>query len=190
MMQAFIIDADGVARQRIKATDASQFDAIPIPDGHQRLFYDGEGDIEDVETYLDGDDIAIRVRTPDLAAAFLVAQIGKRSAIMKRRNLAEWGGATTPLGVMDSDPDSQRKVNGAASMAMIADAAGQPFSIDWTMQDNSIATHDAAAMMAAGTAMGEHVSACHANALVLKAQVDAATDIPMLDAIDIEVGWP
>ncbi|WP_156356304.1 DUF4376 domain-containing protein [Sphingomonas sp. Leaf22] len=106
------------------------------------------------------------------------------------RDQAEWWGCSTPLGRADSDPDSQRKVAGAVQMAMIAQAAGAPFSIDWTMQDNRSVTHDAVAMITLGVAVGQHVAACHAVALAKRAAIEAAADAATLVDFDIEGGWP
>lgn len=111
-------------------------------------------------------------------------------AVREARDRAEWWGCSTPLGRADSDPDSQRKVAGAVQLAMIAQSGGVPFSIDWTMQDNSSVTHDAAAMITLGVAVGQHVAACHAVALAKRSAIEAAENIEALTAIDIEGGWP
>ena len=112
------------------------------------------------------------------------------AAVKTRRDQAEWAGCTTALGRVDSDPDSQRKVSGAVQMAMIAQGAGAPFGIDWTMQDNVTVAHDAPAMIAMGVAVGQHVAACHEVALGKRAAIEAAETIEDLDAVDIEGGWP
>lgn len=111
-------------------------------------------------------------------------------AVRAARDRAEWWGCSTPLGRADSDPDSQRKVAGAVQLAMIAQAGGAPFSIDWTMQDNSSVPHDAAAMITLGVAVGQHVAACHAVALAKRSAIDGADNVEALMAIDIEGGWP
>lgn len=111
-------------------------------------------------------------------------------AVRGARDRAEWWGCSTPLGRADSDPDSQRKVAGAVQMAMIAQAAGAPFSIDWTMQDNRSVTHDAIAMITLGVAVGQHVADCHAAALAKRAAIEAATDASTLVDFDSEGGWP
>jgi hypothetical protein len=46
------------------------------------------------------------------------------------------GTCSTPSGRIDTDDDSQRKINGAATAAFIAKSDAQPFSVDWTMADN------------------------------------------------------
>lgn len=188
-IQAFLVDtATGDTIQRMTAGCADAF-AMNVPDGQALIAYAGEDDIETLETYLDGT-LKLRPRAVDTDLQFAVAKIEARAAVMRRRDKAEYSGCATLLGRMDTDADSQRKVNGSVTMALIAATAGQPFSIDWTMADNSTVLHDGPAMIAAGLAVGQHVSACHERALVLKAAIDAAEDMAALAAIDIEEGWP
>ena len=76
-------------------------------------------------------------------------------------------------------------------MAMLALQNAQPFLQPFTMQDNSVVDHDAAQMITAGVAVGQHVSDCHAVARTLRDAIDAATTIAEVDAIDIEgANWP
>lgn len=117
-----------------------------------------------------------------------VLKAAKRRAIRARRDVAEWSGCATPLGRVDSDGDSQRKINGAVMMASIV---GPTFSIDWTMESNAVIAHDQAAMTAMGIAVGQHVAACHAVSVALNAALAAATSAEEIDAIDIEgADWP
>ena len=103
----------------------------------------------------------------------------------------ETGPATVPgVGQFDTDATSRLNVNGAVTMALIAQAAGAPFSIGWKLYDNSIVELDAAQMIAAGLAVGQHVSACHARAQALGLAIEAAGDAEALVAIDIGAGWP
>lgn len=143
---------------------------------------------------LPADFVEDRWRWETAARAFVVdldALRAERWTLVKAaRDRAEWGGCTTGLGRMDTDPDSQRKLSGAVQMAMIAQAAGTAFAIDWTMQDNSSVVHDALAMIAAGVAVGQHVAACHAAALVKRAEIDAADSAAAIEAVDTDGGWP
>lgn len=108
----------------------------------------------------------------------------------KRRNV-ELNGCNTPLGVMDTDETSQRKINGAVTMAILAMIASQPYLEAWTMKDNSVVDHDGPAMIAAGVAVGTHVANCHAVATALRVEIEAATTIAELEAIDIDAAdWP
>jgi hypothetical protein len=96
-------------------------------------------------------------------------------------------GCTTPLGRMDSDQDSQRKLNGAVTNALVAQLAVMPFFIDWTMADDSVVTHDGPQIIAAGAAVAQHIAACHGRGTALRAEIEAAAD-PF--AIEITAGWP
>jgi hypothetical protein len=113
-----------------------------------------------------------------------------KERLKTKRDEIEWSGCATPVGQSDSTPDSQRKITGAVTMALIASTAGAPFSIDWTMADNSSATLDASGMITLGVAVGRYVSACHDRGATLKAEIDAATTIEELTSIDIDTGWP
>lgn len=112
------------------------------------------------------------------------------AAARAARERAQLGGCVTPLGRVDTDAVSQLKVTGAVQMAMLALAAGQPFSLDWTMQDNSTVTHDAAAMIAMGMAVGQHIAACHEHALTKRAAIEAASDAAALNLVEVDDGWP
>jgi hypothetical protein len=125
---------------------------------------------------------------------------GARDAQWTAIKAARAGAEVAPLTVdgrtYDADPESQRRISGAVQLALIAalsvqvvsetpgesptqeerlaalDAAG--WSIDWTLADNSIATLTAAQIIAVGVSLGAHVSAAHATARALRAQIAAA----------------
>lgn len=122
--------------------------------------------------------------------ALAIAATEKRAEVNGLRLACEVSGCETPLGRVDTDGDSQRKINGAVTMALIAQTAGQPFTVDWTMADNSLVTHDAPAMIAMGVAVGQHVSDCHERGAALKAEIDAADTVEEIEAVDIYSGWP
>jgi len=188
-IQAFLVDtATGTTIQRMTAGCAEAF-AMDLPPTQAVIPYVGGEDIETLETYLDGT-LKLRPRTVDTNLQFTIAKLDLRQAVMRRRDRAEFSGCMTALGRMDTDADSQRKINGSVTMALIAQAAGQPFSIEWTMADNATVIHDGPAMIAAGVAVGQHVSACHEHALALKSAIEVAADILALSEIDIEAGWP
>ena len=100
------------------------------------------------------------------------------------------GGAATPYGVADSDDLARSNVSGAALAALIAKNGGDPFSITWTMADNSTVPLDADGMIALGVAVMAHVDACHAHARALRAAIESAPDMAALLAIDVAAGWP
>jgi hypothetical protein len=132
---------------------------------------------------------ASRIDPPGLAQTE-IARLSKWSACKSRRSSAEEAGCQTPLGRVDTDADSQRKISGSVQMAMLAQAAGVPFSIDWTMEDDTAVTHDAQAMILMGMAVGQHVAACHAAGFLKREAIYAAQTVEEVGAIDLEEGWP
>lgn len=116
----------------------------------------------------------------DLAAA----RAQKKAEIKSQRAVHEFGGlSVAPHGTFDTDPESQRKINGSVTMATLLGAA---FTIDWRMADNSIVTLDHDGMIAVGLAVGQHVSACQDQKNILDAQIDAAETIEDIAAVQ----WP
>lgn len=109
------------------------------------------------------------------------------AAIRRQRDTAEWSGCETPLGRVDTDPSSQRKISGAVTMAMIL---GEAFTIDWRMADNTVAPHNSAAMIQMGLLVGQHISTCQNRKNELDAEAVSAETIEALEAIDIGAGWP
>lgn len=95
---------------------------------------------------------------------------------------------TTPTGVVQCDADSRSAINSAAVSAMIADKAGEPFTIDWTLADDSTATLDGPGMIALAKAVNAHTSACHARARAIKSAIASAVNHAALDAI-VKAGW-
>lgn len=106
------------------------------------------------------------------------------------RELATCGGCPTPKGRVDTSDGSQIKISGAVQMAMIAQAAAQPFSIDWTMEDNSVVPHDEAEMIALGVAVGQHVATCFATAVAIREAINSAESVEAVQAIDVAAGYP
>lgn len=106
------------------------------------------------------------------------------------RDAAIDGGAPTPAGVVDSDALSRSNITGASIGAMLAQSSGAPFSVEWTLKNNSVVTLDAAQMIALGLAVLAHVNACHDHARALREQIEAAADVTALLQIDVSAGWP
>lgn len=118
-----------------------------------------------------------------LPPTFAVLKTQKWEEIKEARDRCEAGGCSTSHGRAQTDEASQRKSAGASLMATIAISAGEPYSITWTMEDNSDVTLDAQGMIGLGVAIGQHVADCHARGRELRALIDAATTAEQLDAI-------
>ena len=106
------------------------------------------------------------------------------------RDHVSTSGCITPLGRVDTDADSQRKIVGAATAALIARTVGQPFTVNWTMQDNSVVPHDADQMIAMGMAVVAFLGACQDAGTAVRAGFLAAQDNAALAAVDITAGYP
>ena len=122
-------------------------------------------------------DMWIDARTLDSVKARAWARI------KAARSVAEAADFTCGGVVYQADKD---RIVGAAQLALMAQAAGQPYSIDWTLSDNTYLTLDASGMIAVGAALGAHVADAFAIGLHLRGQVAAATSFDELDAIV----WP
>jgi len=94
------------------------------------------------------------------------------------------------IGVFDSDAPSRGNINGAVTMALVAQISAQPFSIDWKLADNSVKKLNGAQMIAAGIAVGKHVAECHEFAQKIGIAILNAKNNSELNAINIEDGWP
>lgn len=116
---------------------------------------------------------------PDLETA----RAEQRAIINAARDAAQDGGADTPSGRFDSAGRSREFLNGAVMAATLAGLNQQPFSIAWTLADNSVVTLDGAAIIAAGLAVAAHVDAIHQRARVLKARIDAAETLADIRAV-------
>jgi hypothetical protein len=83
----------------------------------------------------------------------------------------------------DSDPLSLQRISSAVTLAILAQSAGQPFAIDWTVADNSVVALDAAGMIGVGLACGQYVASVFDRARVLREQIEAATTADELDGL-------
>ncbi len=127
----------------------------------------------------------------ELADRLTQHRLAKWEQVKAQRDACIDAGTTVPgIGPFDSNLTSRININGAVSMAQIAQAGGVPFEISWTMADNTVAVLDAPTMIAAGMAVGQHVSSCHEVAQAFRSQIEAALDRATLDAIDLTQGWP
>jgi hypothetical protein len=81
--------------------------------------------------------------------------------------------------------DSAR-ITGATTMALMAKMAGQPFSIGWTLADNTVRTLTGDQMIAMGAAAGRYVDSVFATARSLREDIAATSTIEEANLI----AWP
>lgn len=84
----------------------------------------------------------------------------------------------------DSDPGSQQQIQGAVLMARTAMDAGEPFSVEWTLADNTNVPLDAPTMVGVGKAMAAHVSRCHKAGRIARERINAAETVDEILAVD------
>jgi hypothetical protein len=87
------------------------------------------------------------------------------------------------IGTFSADGDSKANIDGAAQAALMAKLGGQPFTINWSLHDDSEITLDADKMQAVGLGLMAHVNAAHTVARGYKNQVRLATDLSQIEAI-------
>lgn len=111
------------------------------------------------------------------------AKTDAHDQINSRRDTLEASGFTYLGKPFDSDSRSVQRISVACLAAQAAIAAAEPFSIDWTAQDNSVVTLDGEAMIAMPAALASYALELHNHAKDCKAEIDAATTIAAVDAI-------
>lgn len=156
-----------------------------VPEGHAYTMMDDETEISIAgHCFING---VLSEKEPDLAP--------HRAALWSQakafRDFVSDGGCPTPLGVVQTDAESRLKISGAVQMAMLAQAASQPFEVSWTMKDNSTVRHSAAQTIQLGLTVGQHVNKAFEAATALRGRIEAAETLEALEAINIlEAQWP
>lgn len=90
----------------------------------------------------------------------------------------KWNGLS-----FDGDVQAQRRLNLAVMAAQAALSAGEPWSMDWTLFDNTTIALSAADMIGVVEALGANINAAHEAARAKRALIEAATTVQQLDAI-------
>lgn len=111
------------------------------------------------------------------------AKFFRWSMIKKARAEEEFGTFLVGGYEFDCDKDSQTRINSAFQAAIDARTNGEPFSIDWTLSDDTNVTLNRAQVIAVGRALQEHVNAVFDKSRQLRAQIIAATTKEELDGI-------
>lgn len=107
----------------------------------------------------------------------------KWAQIKRAREAQEFDKFTWDGSDFDSDLTSQSRIQGAAQLATLAMLNSQPFSIDWTLYDNTVRTLDAADMIGVGQALGVHISTLHGLSRAKRDLIEAAATVEDLEAI-------
>lgn len=114
----------------------------------------------------------------------------KWAQVKTRREQAETGGCSTAFGRIDTDEMSILRINSGVLAAKLSLDQQVPFTIDWTMADNSVVTLDAPQMISLGLAAMLHVVACHERGRHLRQAIYDSSSLEELESVYIESGWP
>lgn len=147
------------------------------------------------------------------------AREAKFAEIKARRIEQEEGGLPTTFGVVDSEPNSQRKISGGVQMAIVSlldeitggqltlampdpDNAGStievpistalfPEGIDvtWRFADNTEKPMTNRDLIVMGVQVGRQVAKCQMMKNFFDAQVRAAETVEQVEAIDVSMDW-
>jgi hypothetical protein len=115
-----------------------------------------------------------------------IAKLLARARIKSARAIAETADFSYQGHVYDADPASYSKILGAAQLAMQALLLNQSWQETWTLADNTSITLSIQDMLGVGVALGTQVSSAYSTARDLLGQIDAATTIESVEAIQ----WP
>ena len=110
------------------------------------------------------------------------------SRIKTERDLREEAGAPYLGKILDSDEKSVTRISIAVQAAQAAISAGTSFSLDWTMQDNSVVTMTAAEVVGMSVALATHSNGLHLAARAVHEKILAATDAAGVEAAEAAMG--
>lgn len=93
--------------------------------------------------------------------------------------------------VADIDEEqSQRRINGAVTGAILAQAQNAPFQISWRMQDNTALDLDGPGVMTLGGMVLSYFQALNAHYWSILGAADTAEGADALSQINPLAGWP
>lgn len=110
----------------------------------------------------------------------------KWAQIKAERDRLEQSGVPYLGKILDSDTVSVQRIAIAVQAAQAAIAAGQPFTLEWTTQDNTPLTMNAGQVVGMSVALAMYSDSLHQAARALREQIEAAETVEELEVIS----WP
>lgn len=89
----------------------------------------------------------------------------------------------TGLGTFSADDESKTNIDGASQAALMAAVTSQPFSVEWSLDDDSTITLDGSQMMLVGQSLLAHVNAAHIAARAKHTLIEDATDMATIRSV-------
>jgi len=111
------------------------------------------------------------------------AKTEKLEEITRERDNKEQAGFDYMGKTFDADATSVQRLTLAAQSASLALASNEPFTINWTVQDDSSITLNAAEMLGVVPAIATHADTLHQEGRKLKNAVNNATTLDEVEAI-------
>lgn len=110
-------------------------------------------------------------------------QATKWAEIKRHRDDAEFAPFTYNAMEFDGDLNAQRRLGSYISVSKSALAAGDPFSAEFILADNTVVTLSAQDFVGIELAKVQAVAAAFAHATALRSQIEAATTVAEVDAV-------
>ncbi len=107
----------------------------------------------------------------------------KKIELNAKRDEVEQAGFIFDGSVFDSDIKSYNRLVGASLTAQVVLAAGQPYSVEWTLQDNTIRTLSAEEVLQIIPTFAIYSNSLHQKTKALKELVDQALTVEEVDKI-------
>ena len=118
-------------------------------------------------------------------AAVEVAKQDKRVELNNMRDQKMAAGFLFMEKRFDSDTQSVQKINGAATMALIARTENQPFSMTWTTKDNLEISLNADQMIGLGVHCAAYIDRLHHQCVTIKEELMALASLKEI----AELAW-
>jgi hypothetical protein len=193
MIQAFVVDATSLAvAQRLKVPTLGHLQRFPLTGNQSIVVYEGEEDIEAVEPQAAGGVVSFVPRVVNPATLLASAKNSKKAAINAKRDQLWSGACQTPKGPVNCDAVSRINITGAVVGENVRGQLGMPTTgTNWTMADNRVVFHNLLELRTMGITVAQFIEDVQTLAKTLKDQVDAATTLAEVEAINPEgVNWP
>lgn len=191
MKQYAYFDANGMVLQTSVLGDDDDPALIEIGTGH--VLIDGsvmpgplayvEGDVLKNPPEAPGPAYVFDWTSKTWTATLQDLKDAKWEEIKTDRSNAEFAPFTWDGSSFDANASAIQHISGAVQMALLAQLASQPFSIDWTLAGNTVRTLSGADMIAVGIAAGTHSGAVYDHARVLRDQIKAAATADAVAAV-------
>ncbi len=110
----------------------------------------------------------------------------KWNSVRIERDRLEQAGVPYLGKILDSDTVSVQRIAIAVQAAQAAIAANVPFTLAWTMQDNTAVEMDAAQVVGMSVALAQYSDGLHQTARALREQIEAAETVEEL----ANIKWP